>query len=229
MKLSVPIYRAYGIGRGASLDTIDNPLNNRRHLLQQFDLIRAITDESTRVTRLMVLVNWNHVRDKDGEYYDDMGHVDHQPHLVMTSLTPDDDPQFVTAPLATAFQEPFNVSTVPIYPITWYTSACAMYDASLSVAYPSLRTSSATYTLRVVYGYDSLDSPSSDCQLRLIANNRTLIADYTPKPWPPQPISYTLPQSTTATGALLLTWNARSGSGGSGRCTQLAEVWLTWN
>jgi hypothetical protein len=117
MKLSVPLYRAYGIGRGASLDTIDNPLNNRRYLLQQFDVIRGISDETTRLLRLNAIVTWTNVR--DGEYYDDMGHVDRQPHLVYGPMTPEEDPQFVTLPLSTAFQEPFNISTVPIYPITW--------------------------------------------------------------------------------------------------------------
>jgi hypothetical protein len=106
-----------------------------------------------------------------------------------------------------------------------YTSACAMYDAPLSMSYSGLHKSSS-YQLRVVYGYDSLDSPSSSCQLRLIANDNLVITDYVTKPWPPAPINYQLPLSVTSSGSLKLTWNAKPGQGGSGRCTQLAEVWL---
>ena len=32
MQLSVPLYKAIGVGRGATLDTIDVPLNNRNWL-----------------------------------------------------------------------------------------------------------------------------------------------------------------------------------------------------
>ena len=40
MQLSVELYKAIAVDRGASLDTLDYPLNNRRWLEEQFARIR---------------------------------------------------------------------------------------------------------------------------------------------------------------------------------------------
>jgi hypothetical protein len=48
MKLSVPLYRAIAQGRGASLDTLDYPLNNRAWLAARF---AAIPNFSYQVQR----------------------------------------------------------------------------------------------------------------------------------------------------------------------------------
>ena len=46
MQLSVPRYKAISVDRGANLDTIDVPLNNRQWLEQRFAAIRQKTDEA---------------------------------------------------------------------------------------------------------------------------------------------------------------------------------------
>jgi hypothetical protein len=48
MQLSVPYYKAIAVGRGANLDLIDVPLNNRLYLLEQF----------ARKTPVADILNW---------------------------------------------------------------------------------------------------------------------------------------------------------------------------
>src|SRR5262249_22099339 len=46
MQLSVPRYQAISVDRGASLDTVDTPLNNRMWLKQKFVELRQTADET---------------------------------------------------------------------------------------------------------------------------------------------------------------------------------------
>ena len=46
MQLSVELYQAIAVDRGASLDTLDFPLNNRQWLVEQFARIRKLPSES---------------------------------------------------------------------------------------------------------------------------------------------------------------------------------------
>ena len=80
MQLSVDRYKAISVGRGANLDTIDQPLNNRRWLKDQFEEIRKLATEVERLQRIDEIIHW-----KDpgpGGFYDDLGNAAAQPHLV---------------------------------------------------------------------------------------------------------------------------------------------------
>ncbi|MGA2266875.1 MAG: hypothetical protein ABSH44_00270 [Bryobacteraceae bacterium] len=57
MQLSVPRYKAIAVDRGANLDTVDAPLNNRVWLKQKFADLRQISDESARLRELDQIVN----------------------------------------------------------------------------------------------------------------------------------------------------------------------------
>jgi hypothetical protein len=49
MQLSVEKYQAISVGRGANLDSIDNPFFNREYLIEEFDKIRKMTSEEQRL------------------------------------------------------------------------------------------------------------------------------------------------------------------------------------
>ena len=51
MQLSVPLYKAIHFGRGATLDTVDVPLNNRNWLKARFDAIRKLESEEAQAAR----------------------------------------------------------------------------------------------------------------------------------------------------------------------------------
>ncbi len=52
MQLSVPLYKAKAVDRGANLDNIDVPLNNRLWLKERFAAIRDLPDEGEQLKRL---------------------------------------------------------------------------------------------------------------------------------------------------------------------------------
>jgi len=61
MQLSVGRYQAISVDRGANLDTIDVPLNNRVWLAQRFAEIRKMSDESERLSELAL--DWSSAGD----------------------------------------------------------------------------------------------------------------------------------------------------------------------
>ena len=52
MQLAVKPYGAIAVGRGATLDTIDMPLNDRVWLADRFTEIRALSSEADRVAAI---------------------------------------------------------------------------------------------------------------------------------------------------------------------------------
>jgi len=70
MQLSVPRYKAIGVDRGATLDTLDVPLNNRLWM------------ESAPIDTIL---NWTDPG--PGGFYDDLGDPARQPHLVRGSVS----------------------------------------------------------------------------------------------------------------------------------------------
>ena len=80
MQTSVPEYFAIGEERGAVLDFVDYPLNNRWWLEDQFKVIRALKSEDEKNRRLLQLATWEHPG--PGSFYDDLGNVAKSPHVV---------------------------------------------------------------------------------------------------------------------------------------------------
>src|SRR5207302_1321354 len=79
-QVSVPLYKAESPERGANLDMIDMPLNNRGWMLARFAEIRKTSDERERLKALDEIVNWTNPG--PGGFYDDLGNLTRQPHLV---------------------------------------------------------------------------------------------------------------------------------------------------
>ncbi|WP_010586742.1 hypothetical protein [Schlesneria paludicola] len=79
LQTSVPKYSASGTERGAVLDFLDYPLNNRWWLEDQFDAIEKMTDAKEQLKRLDAVRNWENPG--EGGYYDVVGHVGRSPRL----------------------------------------------------------------------------------------------------------------------------------------------------
>ena len=80
MQTSQTRHGASGAERGAVLDFVDHPLNNRWWLDDQFIEIGRLADETARVSRLRDLVAWT--RPGAGSFYDDIGNVGQSPRVV---------------------------------------------------------------------------------------------------------------------------------------------------
>jgi hypothetical protein len=204
MQLSVERYKAISVGRGANLDTIDAPLNNRAWLKVQFKEIRQLESESDRLHRLDEIVNWTNPG--PGGFYDDLGKAASQPHLV-PGLSFALDPEFRAGPL-------MHFEERPAARLAWLDQALALYDAPLKLRYTGLDPG-ARYKVKVVYGGGPV---------RLVANDKTEIHGAVTKTF--QAVEFDIPAEATQGGTLTLTWTRPPGGGGAGRGCQVAEVWL---
>jgi len=216
MQLSVPLFRAYSLGRGANLDSVDLPLNNVKYLLQQFDILNKQT-EKERQEGINDILNW---RDPGpGGFYDNLGDVTAQPHLLLGEGVTK-DPSFYFTPAA-GWQEPFD-NNVPVLPLTWYYWEETTYGAKLELQYTELDPA-AQYMVKIVYSGDSF---GVDVLVRLVADDQFIVHGYIQKPWPIKPILLNITQQATSDGNLKLSFNQAPGGGGNGRGCQVSEVWL---
>ncbi len=97
LQSSVEKYKASGGERGASLDYIDIPLNNRWWLEDQFNEIRQLNSEGEKVNRLKAIGFWE--TPGYGSFYDDVGNTAKSPHIKRCEIR-------YTNPAEEAWQEP---------------------------------------------------------------------------------------------------------------------------
>jgi hypothetical protein len=79
LQTSVERYHASGAERGAVLDFVDNPLNNRWWLEDEFKKIRSWPDEKHQLQRLAEIAAWENPG--PGSYYDDIGNEAKSMHV----------------------------------------------------------------------------------------------------------------------------------------------------
>jgi hypothetical protein len=216
MQLSVARYKAIASERGANLDMIDLPLNNRGWLTAQFAEIRKTADERERLRQIDALVNWTNPG--PGGFYDDLGNLSRQPHLVRGPGF-DKDPAYFDSSLVGFAIRNLGGSLLND-PRSWWNHAESLYDAPLEMHYSGLDPS-AEYKIRVVYAGDSTRP-----KIRLVANDKTEIHPLIARPVPFRPLEFDIPREATAKGELRLQWFREPGLGDAGRGMQVAEVWL---
>ncbi len=209
MQLSVPLYDAIGVDRGANLDTIDVPLNDRLWLRARLAELRRNPNEAEVLKGVQAIVERTNPG-PDG-FYDDLGNLARQPHLVHP-VDYADDPDFRRGPTA-------GFGARAGWPLAWRRNAQIVYDAPVQLHYDGLD-SKATYRVRVVYAGDSFGN-----KIRLDADDET-VHDWFKKPVNPAPLEFDVPVRATADGALTLSWRQEPGKGRNGRGCQIAEVWL---
>jgi hypothetical protein len=209
MQLSVERYKAISVGRGANLDTIDVPLNNRLWLKRQFAELRG-QSEFDRLKGIDAILHWTDPG--PGGFYDDLGNLTRQPHLVRGPGF-EEDPMFLRSSLV-------GFAYSPGWRMSWCQHAESLYDAPLTLQYGDLDRQAA-YKVRVVYAGDNFRT-----RIRLVANDATEVHAWLRKPSPVRPLEFDLLPEATHSGKLSLTWTQEPGRGGSGRGCQVAEVWL---
>jgi hypothetical protein len=80
LQTSVPLYHASGHERGAVLDFVDHPLNNRWWLEDEFTRIRKLTSESEKLKALDSIRVWENPG--PGSYYDEVGNIAKSPRVI---------------------------------------------------------------------------------------------------------------------------------------------------
>jgi hypothetical protein len=211
-QLSVEKYRAIAVGRGATLDSLEAPLNNRSWLTARFDEIVALATEDERMRAIDRIVRWTDPG--PGGYYDDLGNPEQQPHLVR-GLPYEEDPQRFRSTLT-------GFGYRPDWRLSWITHAESFWETPLQMRYDGLDRT-AQYRVRIVYAGDIF---GPDMLVRLVADGKYEVHPPIRKELPLKPVEFDVPLEASRDGELTLTFSARPGIGGAGRGNQIAEVWL---
>jgi hypothetical protein len=220
MQLSVPLYQAIAVHRGANLDTLDLPLNNRGWLAERFAEIRALSHEPQRIAALKRAIDWENPG--PGGFYDDLGKPSARPHLVADSDALA-DPEFRAHPVRT-----HTVRTggpLENWRAAWWDHMSAFYGSAVEVAYEGLDPA-AHYRVRVVYVPAILPS-----EIRLEANGKFPIhpainpGKLNPNE-PPRPREFDVPEEATSEGRLRLRWTVDPNAGELAGFAQISEIWL---
>lgn len=210
MQLSVTRYQAIGVERGANLDSIDVPLNNRFWLKNRFAEIRKLDTEPQRLQEIARIVHWTDPG--AGGFYDELSNPLRRPHLVEGS-------GFQTDP--GSYDSPrIGFSNGKDVRLSWLSHAETLYDTPLQMRYTHLDPN-AHYRLRVVYKGDAPER-----KIRLVAQGEVEIHPPITKPIPTRPLEFDIPPQAIQKGELLLSWTGELGRGGNGRGCQVSEVWL---
>jgi hypothetical protein len=218
MQLSVTKYQAIDIGRGANLDELNVPLNNRVWLKERFAEMRKLNNDAAMLRSIDEILHWTDPG--PGGFYDDLGNPSRQRHLVRPDNY-DNDPGYLETPTI-AFR------SVPSWRRSWCTHIDGLYETPVIMHYTDLDPS-ARYKVRVVYAGDNFD-----VKIRLVATtasvsdtrNEIEIHPFQLKPQPVAPVEFEIPHEATSNGELTLTWRSNPDRGGPGRGCQIAEVWL---
>jgi hypothetical protein len=206
MQLSVQKYFASSVDRGANLDLISYSFNDRIWLEEQFARIARIDNEQNRLNEIEKITNWKNPG--PGGFYDDLGDLGNQPHIVMEKSYKD-DPSFYHSPFAGFSRRALRLS--------WGRYMQTLFGHPLKMHYSNLD-KTAQYEVKVTY--------ISTTPIRLIADEDMMIHDYTRRAAAIGPVSFDIPLEATQDGDLTLKWNMETGRGGAGRGCQIAEVWL---
>lgn len=212
LQLSVPRYHASNWERGANLDRVDTPLNDKVWLEQQIKQALQGNDEMQRLQSLHAIAD---PAPLPGTLYDDLGDPAAEPHLQRGKGWHADPEMYQTAIDGIADKTLENG-----WRLAWLSYAETLYETPLRLKYDHLSTTCA-YTLRVVYAGEEYKLP-----MRLVANDATEIQPFRVRTTNPEVKEYPLPTSLTKNGTLSLEWTRPGGAGGGGRGGQIAEVWL---
>ncbi len=218
MQLSVPLYAAQSETRGANLDGVDYPLNDRPWLKDQFSHVRTLTDEPAKLEAIRAIVTWNNPG--PGGYYVDLSNTYTCPHLV--DVVPyADDPGFYHSPHR---RFPYWKDPRPIRR-AWRGYTGTLSEFPFRLHFPALD-AQAEYKVRVVYS-----DVEEKTKLRLVANgtgtNDTVeIHPFIDKAFPPEPVEFAIPQAATSQGKLTLVLHREPGVGGLGAGHEISEIWI---
>ena len=145
MQLSVGRYKAIAVGRGATLDTIDVPLNNRVWLESQFAAMRKLDREEDRLRAIEAILG----TDRPGTR-----RLLRRPRQPSAAAAPGPRTGLRGGPRLPALGSASASASRPGWPLAWCQNAQTLYDAPLLMHYDGLDPR-ARYRVRVVYAGDN--------------------------------------------------------------------------
>ncbi|RXH56300.1 hypothetical protein GRAN_3157 [Granulicella sibirica] len=213
LQLSVKLYGASNWERGANLDRVDTPLNDRVWMERAIAGAMKASNEAGRLKGLEEIARWN--APVDGALYDDLGDAAREPHLVRGAGWSEDPEMY-----AAAIDGIADKTLADGWRLSWLSYAEALYEQPLEMRYEGLA-AGESYRLRITYAGEDYSVP-----LTLTAGNGVVIHEARKRGSNPETVEFDLPSAAIVGGELTLRWMRAAGGGGSGRGRQVAEVWL---
>ncbi len=213
MQLSVPLYYAQSETRGANLDGVDYPLNDRLWLSDQFSRINALTSEQERRLEIHKIVNWTDPG--PGGYYADLSNAYDCPYIVK-GLDYEKDPGFYNT---SHRRFPYWKDAQPIRR-SWRGYTGNLNDIPFRMHFPEIDPD-AQYMVRLVYS-----DTEQEIKIRLMAEETIEIHPFINKPYPRESIQFDIPREATCRGELKLSLNRQPGLGGLGAGQEISEIWI---
>lgn len=204
LQFDVANYKANSIERGAVLEYLDEPLNDRVWLESRFVAIEAEGSEEARLAYIKAILEWE--RPGPGGYYDDLGNPQKQPRLV-PGLPWKDDPGRVHS-------AEVEFTRGPGGRLSWTSQTQTLFGTPLRMRYEGLDPD-GRYRLRVTY------AGRYGATMRLDADDGHEVHGPLAQPDPVAPQEFSVDPALTADGRLELEWTVLEGRG-----CQVAEVWL---
>ncbi len=184
LQTSVEKYQAAGLERGAILDYLDQPMNNRHWLEDNFSRIRSLSSEAEKLAALKVIYTWE--TPGLGSFYDDLGTLDRSTHLVRgEALETDPLMRRNPNPGFWKWDEGFNRLRL---------SSLVSMDHPIAVVYEEIDTA-ANYEIRVT-GYRIDTITVNGMTVKPEALNEAHGAT----------VSYPVPKEAVSSGRLSVTW-----------------------
>jgi hypothetical protein len=196
--------------RGAFMEGIDEPLNNRLWLGARFEKIMQIENEQLRLEEIEKIVN--RINPGPGGFYDDMG-TQTSFKRIYNTVPWEDDPGTLKSPRIAHYYR-LEYSNEKKFPLAWKHQVGVIYETPLKFVYEDLDPE-AQYKIRVAY------TGNRGKKVRLVANGVYKIHDPLNTMSPPIR-EFDIPKEATSTGKLELVWDCGEGQRGS----QVAEIWL---
>lgn len=210
LQTSVKLYHASGYERGAVLDFVDYPLNNRWWLEDEFARIRKLPDEAEKLKALELIRTWENPG--PGSFYDEVGNIAKSSHVIRgEGLNTDPTMEKNPNPGYWWWDEGFSRRR-----LSWQTSM----DWPLGLKYHLLDLN-ASYRVRLT-GYDNIQPRANGELLKPTRNGKQEIGTFKEFPVPAEllksgnlKLTFDLP-----TDEAHLNWRQQS---------RVSEVWLLKN
>ncbi|QDU42028.1 hypothetical protein Mal52_04830 [Symmachiella dynata] len=207
LQTSVEKYNASGAERGAFLDFVDHPLNNRWWLEDRFTEIAKLPGEAERLKELEIIRTWENPG--AGSFYDDLGNIAKSPRLIRWNPAGTNPAHVIRSPSTTYWW--LDNGKTRARP-SWLTTM----EAGTKVVYEGLDPN-ANYVIRVA-GYGQSLLRADDQRLQTSLDERGL-GEF--KEFP-------VPKDLLKDRKLTITWDAPTGEEHLNwrQQSRNAEIWL---
>ncbi len=220
VQLSVPRYGAQAVRRGASLDGLEYPLNDRLWLHERCAEIDRLATEPERLRAVEAVLQ--RTDPGPGGRYDNLGDAAQQPHLVAGAGF-SGDPSFLDSALR-GFSIPYPADAVPY---AWLSHAESIGHGPLQLRYEALDPAAAWRVVVVYGGERRWGGVHPRVRMDAVGAGGAAyeVHGWIAKPHPRRPLSFDLPAGAAADGSVTLRVYHED-SGGPGRGAQVSEIWL---